>query len=149
MEGRFRFYGLAIKQDLQKAPQTTGRDTGPAVATVPPQGMNLGAVHGKDPFHLASNVPKSYTSPTSGPFQPEQGVQVFRLLAHVLAYASSHEHRGPAREVNSLKHRLRDLELEKHRRKQTEFRDPGSGLPSCTHLDARGLPTCVPKKAAS
>ena len=70
MEGRFRFYGLAIKQDLEKA----GRNSGQTVATAHPQGNYLGVNHGNDPFHLASDVPKSDTSPTSGPFQAEQGV---------------------------------------------------------------------------
>lgn len=39
-----------------------------------PQGNYLGAIHDSDPFHVASNVPKSDTFPTSGPIQAEQGV---------------------------------------------------------------------------
>lgn len=75
MEGRFRFYGLAIKQDLQKAAQTTGRNTGPTVARVHPQGNYLGVIRGNDPpSHLASKVSQVLHIPTSGPFRAEQGV---------------------------------------------------------------------------
>lgn len=49
----------------------------------------VGGIHGNNPYHLALNVPKSYTSPTSVPFQAERGLQVSRLLTHHLAYHSS------------------------------------------------------------
>ena len=52
----------------------------------------VAGIHGDDPSHLALNVPKSYTSPVSVPFQAEQGLQVSRLLTHHLANLSSQPH---------------------------------------------------------